>query len=247
MYQLPVRAKSADPQNLGTADCALFCHCDDGSDYAVKDSNSGAYVAHSEWFCKHLGDRVGIASPDCRWVEVNGEVAFGSRWESGHDPNNWWHRVKSGHIEKDRVAPTISRILAFDLFVNNEDRHGSNYIVRPQRNGQWSFLAFDYSRAWRAISWPLPEPPMSDQVMTKRNFKIINTLLGGILDVQEALFVTGNIRQVPKSAVSQILDSQHDSWLSPQDGNDILTYWQSSEFTRRIDKIEEGLKNGEYI
>ncbi len=105
MYQLTVRAKRADPSNLGTADCSLICHCDDGSDYAVKNASSGKFVAHSEWFCKHLGDQVGIASPECRQVEVNGETAFGSRWESGHNPADWWLRVKSGEIDLARIAP----------------------------------------------------------------------------------------------------------------------------------------------
>lgn len=247
MYQIPVRAKSSDPQNLGTADCKLFCHCDDGNDYAVKNIASGVHVAHSEWFCKHLGDQVGIASPECRWVEVGGEVAFGSRWESGHDPENWWLRVKSGEIKKDRVAPTISRILAFDLVVNNEDRHANNYIVRPQMNDEWSFLAFDHSRAWRAATWPLPQPPMDVSVMTLSNFKLINNLLGGILDVAETLFVINKMRDVEVNMVSQILDTQHDSWLSDQEKNDMLSYWESTEFNSRIDKIEEGFKNGDYV
>lgn len=247
MYQLPVRAKSADPQNLGTAACSLFCHCDDGNDYAVKNSASGAHVAHSEWFCKHLGDQVGLASPECRWVEVAGEVAFGSRWESGHDPENWWVRVQSGEIEKDRVAPTISRILAFDLFVNNEDRHAANYIVRPQMNDQWSFLAFDHSHAWRPSGWPLPDPPMDVSVTTLRNFQLINNMLGSILDVAESLFVISKIREVKADMIARILDTQHVSWLSEQERDDTLSYWQGAEFNQRVDKIEEGFRNGDYV
>ena len=48
-------------------------------------------------------------------MEVNGATFFGSRWETGHNPQDWWIRVKNGEIERDRVAPTVSRILAFDM------------------------------------------------------------------------------------------------------------------------------------
>lgn len=247
MQQLPVRAKRSDPQNLGTADCSLICHCDDGSDYAVKDANSGQNVEHSEWFCKHLGDRVGIASPECRLVEVNGYTAFGSRWESGHDPSSWWSKINLGEIEKDRVAPTISRILAFDLFVNNEDRHGGNYIVRPQVNDSWSFLAFDYSRAWMATGWPLADAPMDVNKMTTKNFRAINKIVGGMLDHSEFMFIINKLRDVPVAYINQILEYQHDTWLSEAHCDDIRLFWESSDFLKRLDKIEEGLKNGEYV
>lgn len=247
MQQLPVRAKRADPANLGTADCALICHCDDGSDYAVKDATSGQYVAHSEWFCKHLGDRVGIASPECRLVEVNGSAAFGSRWESGHDPSNWWLRVRNGEIDKDRIAPTISRIFAFDLFVNNIDRHAANYIVRPQVAGNLSFLAFDHSRAWRAVGWPLSGAPMDARHATVKNFIWFGRALGGILDKKEFRFVLNKIREVPTTYIDQILQYQADSWLSEIDRDDTILYWQSPHFCRRLDRIEEGLNRDQYV
>ena len=247
MQQLPVRAKRSDPANLGTADCAAICHCDDGSDYAVKDESSGPYVAHSEWFCKHLGDRVGIASPDCRLVENDGSVAFGSRWESGHDPSGWWIKVKNGEIDKDRVGSTISRILAFDLFVNNIDRHASNYIVRPQAGGNMSFLAFDHSRAWRATQWPLPGAPMGASQATVKNFIQIGRMLGGILEKKEFLFVLNKIRDVPASYIEQILQYQCDTWLSEIERDDTILYWQSPHFCRRLDRIEEGLNHDRYV
>lgn len=247
MHQLPVRAKSQDPANLGTADCSLICHCDDGSDYAVKDISSGPDVMHSEWFCKHLGDFVGIASPECRLVEVNGEIAFGSRWESGHEPDNWWKRVKSGDIDAGRVAPTFSRIFAFDLFVNNEDRHAENYIVRPQANDQWSLLAFDHSRAWRATGWPLAKAPMQYRHTTTTNFKAINTLLGGIFLKDEFMFVINAIRDCSVDCVEKILTSQPESWLSKPDCDAICSFWKSRDFWERLDKIEEGLNNGSYV
>ncbi len=129
MYGLPVRPRYCVPANHGTADCNLFCFCDDGCDYAVKTTNPNKLVPHSEWFCTHLGEMVGLASPPCKLVELQNDVAFGSRWESGHDPDQWWIRATNGQIDAQHIAPTLSRIFAFDLFVGNIDRHAKNYIV----------------------------------------------------------------------------------------------------------------------
>lgn len=247
MHQLTVRARRSNPANMGTADCALICFCDDGSDYAVKDQNSGLYVCHSEWFCKHLGDSVGIASPECRLVEIKGEVAFGSRWESGHSPDDWWLRARSGDIEMDRISPVLSRIFAFDLFVNNEDRHGTNYIVRQQANQAWSILAFDYSRAWFAAGWPLCKPPMDSTTNTRDTFTKLNSMLGGFFDLTEALFVINALRNVKVDRIEQILNSQHISWLSKKERDAIVNFWQSSSFDERLNQIEEGLTNGDYV
>ena len=247
MHALPVRAKSADPIGLGTAHCSFICHCDDGSDYAVKDSNSGPYVKHSEWFCKLLGDSVGIASPECRIVEVNGEEAFGSRWESKHDPENWVLRIQAGLIDIKRVAPTISRIFAFDLFVENIDRHTNNYIVRPQANNNWSFLAFDYSKAWLATGWPLKTPPMNPAAATTKNFKTINKYLGGILDIDEAMYVLDNILSTHSDRIEMILSSQPKSWLEDAKKNSILSFWKNGQMETRVKIIKKGLANGIYI
>jgi hypothetical protein len=193
-----------------------------------------------------LGDRVGIASPDCRLVEVNGGSAFGSRWETGHNPSDWWLRVKNGAIDKDRIAPVLSRVLAFDLFVNNLDRHASNYIVREQATG-WSMLAFDHSRAWLASGWPLTQAPIPRSVVTVKNFIWLNRYLGGLLDGKEFRLVLNNLRDVPECYVEQILNYQANDWLSDMERDDILLYWRSPHRMRRLDRIEEGLSIGEYI
>jgi len=247
LFALPVRAVTADPANLNTADCALFCHCEDGLDYAVKDSSSGNHVQHSEWFCKHLGDMVGISSPECRIVEVNGENAFGSRWESGHDPSDWWIRIMDGSIQKDRVAPTISRILAFDLFMDNIDRHASNYIVRPQIGGAWSFLAFDHSKAWVANNWPLKIPPMAAGSNTRNNFSLINKLVGDLLIPAQAIWVLDKIKDVNLSAIELIIDQHPPEWLKADEKIAILDFWKNGQMELRAEQIKKGFQNDEYI
>ncbi|MEO0669117.1 MAG: HipA family kinase [Pseudomonadota bacterium] len=246
MHELPVKALSVDPANLNTADVELICHCDDGQDYAVKTTTKNPHVPHSEWFCKHLGDRVGIASPPCRLVEVNGLVGFGSRWESGHKPGSWWMELQTGGAEKGRLLPTVNRIFAFDLFVNNIDRHGNNYLFRQQAGG-WSLTAFDHSRAWLAVGWPLHSLPMGAHLNTVKMMRWLNATLGGILDIGECMTVINNLRSVDPKFITQILDCQDPSWLSTHERDTILMFWESSARQKRLDEVERGLKNGNYL
>lgn len=69
---LVVTARWCDKANEGTADCAYFCRCDDGSDYAVKDDSHHQFHPHIEYFCTKLGEMVGLASPPCRIVDIDG-------------------------------------------------------------------------------------------------------------------------------------------------------------------------------
>lgn len=246
MRQLPVRAKIVEPANLGTVDCDFFCFCDDGSDYAVKGTTKGRYIPHSEWFCKHLGDAVGIPSPECRLVEVGQSVLFGSRWESVHDPREWPTRLQSDAVSRERAAPALSRIFAFDLFVNNVDRHTNNYIVRQQRGG-WSFLAFDHSRAWMASGWPLPDPPMDALETTRKNARIVNEMLGGIIQKCDVDFVLDRLNEVRLAYIEDIINCQHGSWLNVSEKDAILNFWASSAVGRRLEMIREGFRVGTYI
>ena len=114
-------------------------------------------------------------------------------------------------------------------------------------SGSWSFLAFDHSRAWLSTKWPLPGAPISASIVTRTNFRWINDFVGGMLDKQEFLFVLNKLREVPVSYVSQILQYEHTTWLNEIEKDDILRYWQSPYFCLWLDRIEEGLNNGQYV
>ena len=88
---IPIKALWCTPASLGSADLKQICKCEDGSEYAIKETEKDAadpskkiWTAHNEYFCYRLGQIVGIASPNYHIVELSPErFAFGSRWESG--------------------------------------------------------------------------------------------------------------------------------------------------------------------
>ena len=241
-----IRAKRCEPALFGTLDCAQICRCDDGSDYAVKDGTANALVPHSEWFCTHLGEAVGLASPPCKVVDVQGVSCFGSRWESGHDPTDWWLRARKGEIDFSSLAPTLSRIYAFDLFVNNIDRHFTNFIVRQQHFGV-SLLAFDYSRAWLVNGLPTPMLPMADTEKTVVVVKILRRLFGDFLQASDVNYVMDNLERITKVQIEQIIDSHPIELLTSQQRDSIFSWWNNGDKISRIDDIRKGVKDGSYL
>jgi len=243
---VPVKARRCGPANFGTADCSQVCRCDDGSDYAVKDDSHNALVPHSEWFCTHLGEAVGLASPPCKVVDVNGKLCFGSRWESGHNAQDWWLRVQPGSTNFASIAPTLSRIYAFDLFVNNIDRHAKNYIVREQHFGT-ALLAFDYSRAWIVNGMPPPMLPMESHHNTVDVMRAFKSLFGNFFVKAEAYEVLERLDAITVAEVERIILSHPTEWLTESQKKSIVQWWEGAHKTQRISDIRKGVGDGSYL
>lgn len=243
---VPVRASRCETAGFGTADCSQVCRCDDGSDYAVKDDMTVAEVPHSEWFCTHLGELVGLASPPCKVVNVQGKPCFGSRWETGHSAKDWWVRAKAGVIDFASLAPTLSRIYAFDLFVNNVDRHLTNYIVREQHFGT-ALLAFDYSRAWLVNGMPPPILPMDGSHKTVMVIKALRSLFGEFFVEDEASHVLDRLESISSSNIDAIISAHPKEWLTEKQHHAIIAWWKSEVRTSRISDIRKGVKDGSYL
>jgi hypothetical protein len=241
-----VTAKRCEQSAFGTADCTTICRCDDGSDYAIKDGIKQHAIPHSEWFCTKLGEAVGLASPPCKVVDVQGNQWFGSRWETGHNAKDWWLRAAAKQLNFDLLRDTISRIFAFDLFVHNVDRHLTNFIVREQHLGI-SMLAFDYSRAWLCHGFPLPSLPMSPSTKTIRALRYLKVEFGNFISIAETDKVLTNIAAVPDQQIDAIIGSHPQKWLTESQKTAILNWWKSSKKTQRIDMIIGGIKDGTYL
>jgi hypothetical protein len=241
-----IRAKRCGPAEIGSLDCAQICHCDDGSDYVVKDRSGNVLVPHSEWFCTHLGEAVGLASPPCKVVDVQGVSCFGSRWESGHDAAEWWYRAQRSEIDFNDLAPTLSRIYAFDLFVNNIDRHFLNFIVRRQHFGV-SLLAFDYSQAWLVNGLPPPTLPMAHTEKTVAISRILRKMFGHFLREEDVGHVLDSLEFIKEEKIVSIIDGHPKDWLTEEQKASIVSWWSGVEKNSRIDDIRKGVKDGSYL
>lgn len=230
----------------GTADLRRVCRCDDGSDYAVKDRSENPFLPHQEWLCTQLGELVGLASPPIRIVSVAGDECFGSRWESGVETQDWWVRADRGEIDFSSFAPTISRMLAYDLFIHNVDRHLTNYIVRRQHTG-YAMLAFDYSQAWLFSGFPPPQLPFNPQTKTMLAIRVMIQIFGNFINQNEIKYVCDRLRDVKTEAIERIIGEHPNTWLTDNQKHAIFNWWYSDKRIHRIHQVQEGIANGSYL
>lgn len=125
------------------------------------------------------------------------------------ETKDWWIRAASGEIEFSLLAPTISRIFAFDLFIHNVDRHLTNYIVRKQRVGH-SVLAFDYSRAWLWNGFPLPALPMVHTSKTVAAMRYMTSQFGFFLSLNDIKLVCDRLKNVTSNDVERLITEHPD-------------------------------------
>jgi hypothetical protein len=229
----------------GSADCKQVCRCDDGSDYAIKEAAVLATMPHNEWFCAKLAERVGIGTPTCRVVDVQGTECFGSRWEAGEE-SDWWNRAFAGHIPFGDLAPSISRVFAFDLFVHNEDRHLNNYFVQKQRIG-YAVLAMDFGRAWLFSGMPPPPLPMMPSANTIGDLRKLIRLFGSFMDFTETDDVCDRLASVTEAEVDAVIASHPPVWIGDAQKRQILNWWRSSDRQDRITRIKDGIKDGSLL
>lgn len=247
----PILATWCRPANLGTADCAVICRCDDQCDYAIKTQTTHPLLPHSEWLCSELAEAVGIATPPHRVIDLrDGSLAFGSRWQGGvltpSNGGNWWEKVKEGTISLIDIQPVLSRIYAFDQFIYNVDRHCGNFIFHDQHEG-YALLAPDYSRAWACNDFPLPGLPLPycNTVRAQRGLRAFwNTdyILAG-----EVNTILKRISEVQRSKIQIIIESHPENWLPETMKHAILDWWGTPDMLTRLDGIAEGIRNGTYL
>ncbi|RUW61571.1 hypothetical protein EOA16_11460 [Mesorhizobium sp. M7A.F.Ca.US.008.03.1.1] len=181
-------------------------------------------------------------------MKNNGQDCFGSRWESGVETGTgpvdfWWVRAHAGDIDFSLLAPTLSRILAFDLFVHNVDRHLRNYIVRKQNFGH-TVIAMDYSQAWLWNGFPLPPIPLHSSAKTVIALRFLLKLFGHFIVQAQVEHVCKKLTEIKSSQILQIIHEQPASWLTKSRKDDIISWWESADRLARIKQVEEGIKNG---
>lgn len=241
----PLRAIRCDPANLGTADCTHICRCDDGSDYAIKFDKPTRDVRHVEWFCYRLAERIGLACPPSRVVDMAGSLVFGSRWETG-EIKNWWLAIQAGDLTIDDLKASVSRMYALDLFVHNEDRHLNNYFVRRQHLG-CAMISMDFSRSWLCCGFPPKgDLPLAPSCNTIQAHRILTVSLPGLFELPEFATVLDELRKVKVDEIKEYMGSHPEEWLPENKQTSILDWWNSKDRLDRIDRIFKGLHDGTY-
>lgn len=216
----------------------------DGKKYAVKrvsQKDNRGLIPASELFCYELARAIFLPVPYYEIVKLkDSELAFGSVWEGGVDIGDALDRVLTGEIETNNPKLILSKIYAFDLFVNNTDRHFNNYLV-CLKHEKHSIIAFDFSMAWYAGVDPFGYQALNPEYDTCRYHKIIRASKH-YFDAELARNTLTEIDKISIDKVEQILRRMPDSWFSMQQRQEVLAWWDSSAKTERITRLKTEIR-----
>jgi hypothetical protein len=244
---MPVKAVWCGPFNPGTADASDGCFCEDNAGYVIKPNTAANPTSsHCEWLCAHLGSAAKVPVLGYNVVvHTDGEQWFGSEWVPG-EIKDWWSMVVAGSISLDHLKDDLSRIYAFDLFVQNIDRHMKNYIVR-QDGADHRIYAMDHGRAWLFNGFPPPPLPMPPACHTVTAREWMKKNFSGYLSVQKMMEVIDDLRKVTIADVEKILSKQPTKWLDSSQTDAIKKWWLDGKATERLDAIAVGIGDGSLL
>lgn len=234
----PIAVMTTYPNDQGSADLGIIGHAENGKDYAIKTVADGnGMVPASEAFCYQLARLILIATPEFEVIEMHdGSYAFGSAWEGGvHSLKTEIQvfQILKGEIPVSGLRTFLSKVYALDLFVNNVDRHFGNYIFRQSYSGMIA-LAFDFSRAWFAFN------PYGYEACTTGNtadsIHYIKTY--GHYDPAEALKCFEQIERLTVEDVNMIISNFPEAWMSEDDRQGFLDWWDSEDRINRIELLK---------
>lgn len=222
------------PQRTGTAHAGGFCQCDNGMDYAFKIAGPGAeFVPATEWLCSHLSNACLIQTPPMDVLHtLDGQVWFGSRIEGGKlDEDACLLELQAGEMatKVPNLQERLSMIYALDLFTNNTDRHGNNYLFRTSLQ-RTVIMAFDFSFAWLAHG-PFLRGYPDESTNTRKTMAFLARMYG--FDAVRARSVIEKIRSLPNDWIDGPVNSMPDEWKQSVDVVAAVNWWKSDEREQR--------------
>lgn len=235
----PVQITQTYTNDSGSCDMTMIGVGADNIDYAIKLTTDGnGRVPASEMFCYELAQCFDIATPGYTIVRLrDGSLAFGSVYESVQQIKDISKRtdILSGKIKVRNLKAFLSKVYAFDLFVNNIDRHFGNYLFRETTRATIA-LAFDFSRAWYEID---AYGYQATKHLTKT--KLAHAIIGHYkqYDKKVAGQTLDDILTLPKDMVEAIFKVIPDSWFYDNFASEFLNWWGSDDMTIRIANLKK--------
>ncbi len=235
----PVDIVITYPSDQGTADLALIGEGSDGRDYAIKTVNEGnGYIPITELFCYELARVLGIPTPEFQIVKLReNELAFGSVWEGGSAITKTlpqMFKILKDEVHVRNLKSLISKVYAFDLFVNNIDRHFGNFLFRNSYKNNIG-LAYDFGRSWYEVS-----PYTYDVLETDCNTMKYNNYARKYdkYDRDLASSTLTEISKVERKTISHIFSSAPTEWLADEEREKFLSWWDSEDMVSRINRLK---------
>ena len=248
LMMFPVKAINEYPSRHQTADALGEVEGEDGFFYHVKGDQSGRFVCASEWLCTNLAEEIGIGAPTPALIEMlDGRLVFGSRRISGvadQVTTELFLTTSSlvTQLPKAGLCRILSQIYAFDLFINNVDRHFGNYLS-VEDSGYRRLYAMDYSRALFS-RWPLDGFPLPDQ-HTRTQGTILREFHG--FDMAAALSMIEKLSRLAPAVIEGFIRRMPPVWLPPELHREFMDWWSNGGRKSRLIELGAGLRDGRLL
>lgn len=232
------------PAQLG-ASCKSVALGVDDQEYAVKALVPFPTVPANEWICHALANECGLVTPEAVVLEMSDGPVFGSRWEGGviADQTERLRVLTGANPGASVISRPVSRILTFDYFVWNTDRHVDNYMIRASRAGP-VVHAMDFSHALFFRMWPAPLGRMP-QCHTMRTWARIKQHVP--FSNQVAHETLNALAKIPADYVKRLLDQMPGPWLDDKMRDAFVAWWEGDGRSERIEFIRSGVDDGSLI
>jgi hypothetical protein len=232
---LPIKLSNEEPYEGGTKDLALVGFTADRIRYAVKRESDGEFLPISEWIGHHLCRICQIPTPEFAVVEcVNGEVAFGSRWEEGS------RQISSAMPQSEALQLLIEHgtdifaVHALDRFMVNPDRHAGNFLF-VTRAGTRICLSMDFSMAGPRDGVPFGNHPLSLESKTYQIIRIVSPYVDELRARAAFLSTVDKLKNVTSTQFANILEAAPDAWFATLGRSDLQSWWDNHASSRLSD------------
>ena len=235
----PVQIVQTYLNDTGSADMQIRGVGSDNLNYAIKSLADGnGRVPATEMFCYELASCLDIATPGYSIVQLNdNSIAFGSVWEGRafqvKDTLQAFD-ILEGRTHIEGLGDFFSKVYAFDLFINNVDRHFGNYLFRRTAKTTIA-LAFDFSRAWYVIDHAGYEATAPTTNTRRYNRYIRNYNHYAHAVAEETL---RNISKLPKNRIETIINAIPSEWFHGDFAKEFLNWWGSDDMNARISHLQ---------
>lgn len=241
---LPTRISTVYPSQPTGKHISLVGEAKDGHIYYCKCDADGRPIRATEWVAQSLARHLGIAVPEFRVMEHNGETFFGSRQAVStagfFEVHDFLTRNQPDELggASEWVGRRLSGLYVLDLFLNNPDRGLNNFLLETDGYTR-KLCAIDFADARLEDISSDRFPVASSNTIVKG--KYLRDVHGFYLDA--ALEMIERIRAVPASEMNGILGGMPSDWMSDDQKSQFCEAWAGDRFESRLSALRTGLED----
>ncbi|KAF2992861.1 hypothetical protein MJC1_00442 [Methylocystis sp. MJC1] len=136
----------------------------------------------------------------------------------------------------------LAEVYAFDLFINNVDRHENNFIC-CKHDGYYRLYLIDHARALFSRGYEgFPLAKEHGTIFTARGIRERHGF-----DLDAALALVGKLEKLAPESITRVVDSTPDEWLPSDEKVQFVDWWTNGGRAAKIDRLRDGLRNGSLL